>query len=283
LHEPSLCVHIGLHKTGTSFLQEQVFPHIAGLHLIRGMAPLREELTRDTGGGPILISSELLSGRPWPLLGSGDVQRAGRFASNFRSALRTLARLHPHARVLVGVRRHGGWLASLYRQYLHEGGELPLDRFFAVDGALLGPEDLLLQPRLALIRELFGEPFVFTQAQLRDRRDELLPALVQWLGLPPSALPPLGSGAANVGVQARQAALLRKLNALDARLRALPGHPTTYNRVFKRLGITPRHLCQGALASLPSPPLALPSELDSWMQTHYADDWQAAQAAASLR
>jgi len=279
-----LFIHIGLHKTGTSYLQSVVFPELPDVHLVRGLRPLREEFGREPAGAKILISSEVLSGRPWPALRDRTSSPTS-FYSNFERSLRMIAQMHPHARILVGFREQSAWLSSLYRQYLQEGGCRSLEEFINPGGrtGLLKPQDLLFAPRLKLIRELFpAPPFVFTQEQLAHDEGSLIRAMASFMGLEPTDLAPTSTGprGRNVGVQARQASVLRFLNQIDNALRQLPGQPTSYNRFFKKVGLTPRHLCQNLLSAVPSPPFELPDELNSWVQGHCADDWKTILKAA---
>ena len=61
MQENKIAIHIGLHKTGTSFLQEQVFSNIDSYQLIRGWHSLRE-IIKNNKDSSFLISDEGISG-----------------------------------------------------------------------------------------------------------------------------------------------------------------------------------------------------------------------------
>lgn len=57
-------IHIGMHKTATTFLQTEVFPRLEGFHYVGPPVAMRGLLTRPAGKR-LLISDEYLSGVPW--------------------------------------------------------------------------------------------------------------------------------------------------------------------------------------------------------------------------
>ncbi|RMH18050.1 MAG: sulfotransferase [Acidobacteria bacterium] len=135
-----LYLHVGMPKTGTTFLQRHCFPHLAGMRYAhsanyrriplaggppgdlvelcdrlifshptffdpRAAERWRDRLLADAGG-KILISRERLFGN-----------MTGGFRDH-REITRRLARLFPDARIVVVVRRQDDLLESLYRQSL---------------------------------------------------------------------------------------------------------------------------------------------------------------------
>jgi hypothetical protein len=134
-------VHIGYHKTGTTWLQRTVFPREFGsfdlpwkLREVAGLfvhphelewepGPVQDALgpgiaaAREAGLVPV-VSSEELSGNPHSG-GHGSADYAGR-----------LARALPGARVLIVVRRQPAMLESVYKQYVKRGGTQPAGRYF---------------------------------------------------------------------------------------------------------------------------------------------------------
>jgi hypothetical protein len=149
--------HIGLPKTGTTFLQERFFPRLgipfysthrrvlpqslSWVYRVNGRwidprlprdarrAMLAEIASREVKpapellNGPALVSAEGLCGVSHdPLLNSSAIARA-------------LASAHPNARVVICVRGHADWCESVYRQLvLREdrfGAFVPFDRCFS--------------------------------------------------------------------------------------------------------------------------------------------------------
>lgn len=127
-------IHVGLMKTGTSFLQLRCFPHLKGVHVVRQLWPappagMIERLWRVADMYPLFVDI--------------DEQRAeiGRFLSevtedkvlitaerlfgypgmSFRDhpqVTESLRRLFPSAKIILTIRRQDDFLESMYRQFL---------------------------------------------------------------------------------------------------------------------------------------------------------------------
>ena len=103
--------HIGLHKTGTTFLQRYVFPKLKNVNLFcTDGRPFNgiEDLEKDKIN---LISIENLSGSPFS---SNEFTRY--------TIMEELAKLYPNAKIIVTFRNKNSWLKSLYSQYIKTGG-----------------------------------------------------------------------------------------------------------------------------------------------------------------
>lgn len=91
-------IHIGLHKTGTTFLQKEIFPL----------------LDLD------IVSYEDLSGIPQIL----------NFPVKFRyNLIPILKKITPDAIILIGWRDQKEWVNSLYNEYVKLGGTLKIDDY----------------------------------------------------------------------------------------------------------------------------------------------------------
>lgn len=143
-------IHIGLHKTGTTTLQKQLFPACEGLNYIQRPALRRaiysvttedpvyfdkvkvrkELLSQVTESRPNLISRECLSGS----LGAGIIKRG---LDNRSSILNNLQAAVPEANIILVIRRQDDFARSLYRQYLKLGGTERIEQFFGVGMAAL--------------------------------------------------------------------------------------------------------------------------------------------------
>jgi len=132
-------IHPGYHKTGTTFLQKELFQepsrgfcqpwtvqsgqaieHFVLAHPRRfdprWVRQQFEQAVRETGGDNAVpvISHEDLSGNPWQ----------GRY-----DAFTTLHRLHrtfPEARWLIGIRHQKAMLRSFFGQYIKQDGDRPI-------------------------------------------------------------------------------------------------------------------------------------------------------------
>ncbi len=136
---PPLLLHIGYHKTATTWMQVHLFqpPHgfrqmlthrdvhqlIVKPHGLRfDPAPVRallaERLARLEPGEVPVISSEILSAHPFMGGHDSDI-----YAER-------LAAIVPQARILISIRNQLSILPSVYMQYLLRGGTMPYDLFY---------------------------------------------------------------------------------------------------------------------------------------------------------
>ncbi len=134
-----LLLHVGYHKTGTTWLQRAVFQPSAGWHAIADGHELRQTLVRPrpleydpepvahallhgaaearrSGLAPV-ISDERLSGHP---------HSGGFDAVTIADRLATAA---PHARVLIVVREQAAMARSCYALYVQGGGAHRLEAY----------------------------------------------------------------------------------------------------------------------------------------------------------
>src|SRR3546814_19353516 len=148
----SFFFHVGLHKTATTYLQRLVFPHWPEIKYLRYRN--LEYFLRLPDTAKYLVSSEGLSGATFARL---DDRRRG---------LARLAEMFPGASAIIGFRPHGGFVASLYSQYLRYGGSEPFDTFFSLKGpqeeGVWRREDLCFRALIDCLANSFGRPpFVF--------------------------------------------------------------------------------------------------------------------------
>lgn len=259
-----LLIHIGYHKTATTWMQRalfmpahgyrQIFDHdvvwaqIAGPHgLLFDPAPARASiesgLAHVQAGEVPVISSEILSGHPF--LG-------GRESDAFA---RRLAQIAPEARILVTIRDQMRILPSVYMQYVLRGGTQPWTTFFEGQAApgYLGfvPEHFEYHRLVALYQELFGPErvHVMTQESLRAEPAQALERLArfagakQWQGLQAEAARPVGES-----YPESSAGLLRRINHIQ--------HSTLNPRPILSFGRTPKGLYKLAGYIMKQPLLA---------------------------
>jgi hypothetical protein len=175
MENQDVVVHVGLHKTATTFLQREIFPKLENVNFIKLNAGhpgdiLYVELDDSRIN---VISSESLSG--YPFLVHDDVDAACRD----RMAIR-LNRIFPNARIIVGIRDKDDWLQSLYKQYFKTrpmNTEKTFLEFF--DEGYLDHEGYI-----SLLRELFPEVYVYRYEQLCDSPDDFVKGICDFIGVP---------------------------------------------------------------------------------------------------
>ena len=169
--------HIGLHKTGTTFLQKNVFPFLYGIHAHIYYQPLWNLFEFDK---KVIVSCERFSGHPF----------SGKWSEEFATYVKNIGSMFPGAKCIVGFRRHDMILRSLYKLYLHRGSYKNVETVFDPDGSgLITPIDLCFQKRIEQCEQHFADVFVYTQEELRDNLGSFLNRLSQFLGTPPPSQP----------------------------------------------------------------------------------------------
>jgi len=98
-------IHIGLHKTGTTFLQTEVFPKIPNINY-----QTKVDLTTKVVPGKInLFSDENLDGGSYRLFNTVE---------NRYNIMKNLHSLYPNAKIILCIRDRDAWLRSAYKQYI---------------------------------------------------------------------------------------------------------------------------------------------------------------------
>ena len=192
---PRPLIHIGYHKTATTWMQRQLFvpehgyvqiaghedvsAHIVGPHGLQFRADPMKMLISDkskmaTIGQVPVISSELLS---------GNLFYGGRESDVYAERLKAIA---PEARILISIRSQKHILTSVYMQYLIRGGTLPPQKFFreTTEFGYFGfsAAHFEFDRLLAHYQTLFGKEnvYILTQESLRKDVDDALMQLAKF-------------------------------------------------------------------------------------------------------
>ncbi|MDX1477046.1 MAG: hypothetical protein R3301_05040 [Saprospiraceae bacterium] len=130
-------------RTGTTFLQKSVFPHLKGIRYIpKPQFFERDEIIRDSAAARFLISYELAMDEQW------------------QREIDHVSEDWPDAIPIVVVRRHSDWLLSEYKRQLKNGHILQFEELWSEgEGqAQYHREDLLYCDRIAILRDRFSQP-----------------------------------------------------------------------------------------------------------------------------
>lgn len=107
----NLYIHIGLPKTGSSFLQKRVFPfldaHYIPYESEYGRVGVRVLMLKYSNDTPVLVSDEGLYGNVW--------NNTDYFTQNF-TIIDRLKRLYPGCNIIAVFREKDDWLKSIYRE-----------------------------------------------------------------------------------------------------------------------------------------------------------------------
>ena len=297
-------VHVGFHKTASSWFQDRVYPQVTSHRLVDGRlarevllggdafdfdpVAARRALGADDGGKPLLICEEDLSG----VLHNGVVS-----SYVAREVARRVHATLPEAVVVLVVREQVSAALSWYQQYLREGGTVSARRYlFAESYRHLGRARPFKVPHFRFYQieyrglierydALFGHDRVIVvpfEALRRDRPGTLV-ALGARIG---ATLPDPGPARANDGYRAGLIPLLRAANTLTARsvtdkltLFHLPYWYTVRKTVFKHLNRLP------IFGAPPTAERLLGGEAIAWIGQRFweTNRWLAARTGEDLR
>lgn len=109
-------LHIGLHKTGTSFLQKLIFPKLKDIDYYN---PKFDDVFKIKPKNITLISNEAVAGNPYSL------NKKDRYET-----LNFIKKLFPKANIIFVKRKPKYWINSLYKQYIRSGGVYNFQRWF---------------------------------------------------------------------------------------------------------------------------------------------------------
>ena len=278
--------HIGIHKTGTTFLQREVFPCLTEVEFARSLINI--EKLMQARGKPLLISYESLSGRPWGSTSGGNMmpeekahstysdsrlERVNRrtWLEDFKFHVENIARVFPGARILICFRRHDDLIVSMYKQYLKEGGTGGFSALydFQKDTGLIKKIDLRYMDRVHYIEKKVGlKPYVFIFDNLKLSWKVEIKKICSYLGVNERGIEEIRNRRANVGVSQYQSKVLRLMNMVDYRY-SLDRWILRKARVYP-----PWRFCTRVLSFLPDADIEIGKELKNKIRDHYSDDWR---------
>jgi hypothetical protein len=175
----NIFIHIGLHKTGTTYLQNKVFPLLKDVNYISVFSTsivgnknfvLCEKLSKEQIN---LISDEALSGIPYDSTSS---------ASRSEIANR-LYRLYPNAKIIITFRNKDDWLKSVYKQYTKRDREKTGLDFNGWYNTLFDKSLLDFKSYEKYLKEKFSEVLVLDYEELRDNPKNYIKKLCSFIGV----------------------------------------------------------------------------------------------------
>jgi hypothetical protein len=262
--------HVGLGKTGTTYLQYELFPKLNGIHYIqRTRYQHAHEIITRTDHPRYLVSREF-------------DQQLPEEAANF-------ARHYPDARVIIVLRRHDGWIASQYRRFAKNGIHVDFDAFFDIDNnqGLWQHADLNYMAKLKIIEQYFRhKPLVLFQEELKNNPYTFFDKIATFTGSSYDRAA-ISLDAVHTSYSDKQLKAVRKLSKYLFPLRE------KYSRKTLRGWLQWRRIQLMSYAIM-YPALLLP---DAWfddvelipqvqldkIRRHYADDWAQCQAYAGVQ
>ena len=220
---PEIFIHIGMHKTGTTFFQKSVFTNVKGaIYLSK---PHLNRLIGLDRKSKYIISNESLSGWAW--------------GADRKMFIKDLSMIFPKAHILISFRRQDDWLRSVYNEYIKWGGYLEIDKFFDLhdDKGVIKRDELYFSELLDSIDECFeNEPLVFFYDELRSDPQGLVDKIGRYIGC---KIKVKKWEKKNKGLTERQISILKKINAFAKSEFNPEGKLRLYNKYSRKYGMDP--------------------------------------------
>jgi len=263
----NIYIHIGMHKTGTTYLQTQVFPHWPDVYFVR-YALVRDLISRPSEQ-KILISDESLSGS----YRNSFVSKKSTWREERILCLHNLAKLLPEAHILICFRKHFDMILSLYKQYLHEGGVYEFNDFFSLEqDCLIKKDDLNYTEIVDCIKNEFkNSAFLYTYDEM-EKINDLIRDMCDFMQTTQFSITK-SEIRSNPGVRKFQAVLLKTFNKLSRTELNPTGIFPFYNRYFRMLQIDPRTVCQKHLRFISKKEIFITDDIKQKIDEYYKQDW----------
>jgi len=161
--------HVGLAKTGTTYLQRKFFPKLKGIKYIQRTKYRNYKYVRiiqKTNHDKYLISNE--------------------FDRQLKPELDNIASVYPHAKIIIVLRRHDSWIASQYKRRIKNGHSFFFKEFIDLekDQGFWKQKDLYFYPMLKMIENKFKKrPLVLFYRDLRNNPYLFLERISKFLGV----------------------------------------------------------------------------------------------------
>jgi len=140
-------IHVGFHKTGTSFLQKKIFNG-----KIKPFNPICDHNKAKAGAkyfGNIIIREIVRNIEPdilnikkklkesylmtnkWNVISNEALSGPSKLSFTHKKQIAlALAKIFPNAKIIIGIREQRSWIVSMYHQYLKMGGTLSPHNYF---------------------------------------------------------------------------------------------------------------------------------------------------------
>ena len=272
----SLIVHAGLIKTGSSFLQQEIFTKISEeLHYIDSVGRINTRDFFQANNQICLLSNENLLGHP--LL--HDRYRKS-FFSQFKDALIKVEQVFNQPKWIIGFREPASFIKSTYKQHLHEWGTLSWDEFMVKHKKMI-TNDLFFSKYIQFLNSFIPAErlFLYHFDQLKSEPEKLLKRMLQFIGINNSEyIRNVIKGAinkkANVGVKEEMIPLLLRLNRISEVLNKKIGLRLAFS--LGRIRFNPTILCRDFLKSslFESNQKIIDTNQLISIERHHRKDWQ---------
>lgn len=211
----NVCLHVGMVKTGTTWLQKEVFPKLNTVSYY-----CWPDIFSDVfNGNTILISDERHCHNDYDFNIPESIDYA-------YTRLERLKSIFPHAKIIIGIREMG-FIESLYSLFLLRGCSLP----FKVFKQRVNKDFCNHHIFVSFCKDIFDDVFVYSFERLKSDPEKVVQSLCEFMGV--SCLKIDYAKRWNVKIPQYQQMALRLLNRFH--IYKIPGWFTFFTHYIKRI------------------------------------------------
>ena len=258
---PELYFHVGLGRTGTTFLQEAVFPKFKDIYYINKKGYKRiDEIIESTNAEKYLHSHE--------------------FSKKLIEEMRRFSQKYPHTKIILVLRRHDKWMASHYKRNIKNGMPANFDAYLDLDSdqGFWKQEDVFYMPKIKCIESCFNpKPLILFHHELKEDPQQFVQKILDYTGVKetgPISYAPVHTSYSDKQLKARrwfsQKTPLKELGVKNRKFRQLR---RWYNKSIRYSILALSRIMP--LNSESSEPL-IPTEQLQRIREFYQDDWEQA-------
>lgn len=170
-NEERIVIHVGLGKTGTSFLQREIFPKLDNVEVFGNNNKLLTLETKFSSDKINIISREGLSGLGEPEMDAGRYVIADRLHNIF-----------PHAKIIVVFREKESYIRSSYSEVIKAGGVEDFNTYYERI-TTANPEFFDFEKYDRYLRNLFDNVLVLWFEELKNDPGSFIRKICDFIGV----------------------------------------------------------------------------------------------------
>lgn len=188
--------HVGLSKTGSTFVQKQIFPKLSGIHYVPTVKYRKcLDLIPKIDSDKILVSRE--------------------FDQQFEQEIKKFSAQYPEAYPIIVFREPSSWAVSNYKRFVKNGHPISFTEFIDIqkDKGLFKIQDFEYARYLELLEKHFSQkPLILLYEDLRQNPEAFILKIGEYLDIPID-LNTLNLSPNHVSYSEQSLKLVRKLSA----------------------------------------------------------------------
>lgn len=265
-----IILHLGLHKTGTTFLQHKYFPLLEKVFFAHGNSffkPWSSQVENDNDY--MMLSYEGFSGVAWNDLWIRGISNDHHWFNSFEKNVLALKKFFPNASIVVVFRKHEELLFSMYKQYIQEGGLLAYENFYGSKDAIIRHEDLLFRNRIEIIKNTFENSYFLNYHEFKKDGVEYFDSFFQSeFGINRKEFDQVRKPEQNKSISGSKVELLRRVNFYYGKL------PRKVRGFIRYIRWSPRDILQQRLGFWNSIDSYTLQENKVKIKEEFASDWE---------